>query len=150
MGIYFVNINAKQDMAYYRQARTKPPLYGIWTVDEFSADGQVRPPLLTDDLRWQRVLFPVPDDFRVQSMNGKFQRYTLQLDLPNKKATLKKFDDPKWIANMEVEQPSPETLEIKGQIDSHFIDAKSKHVEDPNFLFYSRGFHWITEISFNR
>jgi hypothetical protein len=25
----------------------KPPLYGIWTVEEFSVDGQVRPPLLT-------------------------------------------------------------------------------------------------------
>ena len=49
MGIYFVKTNIKQDIAFYHQARTKPPLYGIWTVDEFSADGQVHPPLLTDD-----------------------------------------------------------------------------------------------------
>jgi len=33
------------------------PFYGIWSVDEFAADGEVRPPILTDNLRWQRVIF---------------------------------------------------------------------------------------------
>lgn len=34
-----------------------PPLYGIWIVEEFSLDGQSRPPLATDNLRWRRVVF---------------------------------------------------------------------------------------------
>jgi hypothetical protein len=34
-----------------------PPLYGIWTVEDFSVDGQSRPPLITDNVRWRRVVF---------------------------------------------------------------------------------------------
>jgi hypothetical protein len=33
----------------------KSPLYGIWNVDQFSIDGELRPPLLTDKQRWRRV-----------------------------------------------------------------------------------------------
>jgi hypothetical protein len=36
---------------------SKPARYGIWDVDQFSLDGQVRPPLLTDQDRFRRVIF---------------------------------------------------------------------------------------------
>lgn len=36
---------------------SRPALYGISDVDQFSIDGQVRPPLLTDSDRWRRVIF---------------------------------------------------------------------------------------------
>ena len=112
---------------------------------EFTADGQVRPPLTNDDFRWQRVIFEYPNYMEIQSMDGKVHGYRLQLDLPNKKATLKKRGDPNWIANLEVVQSSPEILELKGQFDSHLIDAKSTRFDEQKFLLHSRGFHWITE-----
>ena len=37
-----------------------PNLYGIWQVDGFSAEGYRRDPLLTDELRWRRVIFDRP------------------------------------------------------------------------------------------
>jgi hypothetical protein len=33
------------------------PFYGIWNVDEFVVDGNVHPPLVTDNLRWRQVIF---------------------------------------------------------------------------------------------
>ncbi len=38
------------------ESRLSTPLYGIWLVDEFTFNGQVLPPLLTDAVRWQRVI----------------------------------------------------------------------------------------------
>jgi hypothetical protein len=38
-------------------AEPLPPLYGIWTVEDFSVDGQSRPPLITDNVRWRLVVF---------------------------------------------------------------------------------------------
>ena len=36
-------------------AAPEPPLYGLWEVEEFSLNGEVRPPLTTDGDRWQRL-----------------------------------------------------------------------------------------------
>ena len=153
IGIYLVSIHVHENLTYYLESdKTAPqtPLYGIWSVENFSVDGQVRPPLVTDDLRWQRIIFNFPKLFQLQSMDGKFQRYLLELDLANKKATIKKFDDPHWVANLEVDQPDSGTLEMKGQFDSHLIDAKAKRMDEKQFLLMSRGFHWILERGVNR
>jgi len=40
--------------------RPTPNLYGIWQVGGFSAEGYRRDPLLTDELRWRRVIFDRP------------------------------------------------------------------------------------------
>jgi hypothetical protein len=40
--------------------RVYPNLYGIWQVDGFSVGGYRRDPLLTDELRWRRVVFDRP------------------------------------------------------------------------------------------
>ena len=40
--------------------RPTPNLYGIWQVDGFSAEGYRRDPLLTDELRWRRMIFDRP------------------------------------------------------------------------------------------
>lgn len=54
----------------YGDGRSKPELYGIWQVTEFAVDGRPRPPLLTDDIRWQRVVFDQPGTMTYQLMNG--------------------------------------------------------------------------------
>src|SRR5262249_19584227 len=38
----------------------EPQLYGLWEVEEFTLDGQVRPPLTTDADRWRQVSFRKP------------------------------------------------------------------------------------------
>jgi hypothetical protein len=60
--------------------RPKSPLYGIWNVDEFEIDGQVRPPLVTDRERWRRVIFHYPSTMAVQLMSDSRVRYSLELD----------------------------------------------------------------------
>jgi hypothetical protein len=62
-GVWLLGLNAHLGLIGWRtygSGRTLPPLYGIWDVDEFLIDGQVRPPLLTDTGRWRRVIFERP------------------------------------------------------------------------------------------
>src|SRR5207302_7771903 len=58
----------------------RSPLYGIWNVQEFRVDGDVRPPLLTDTTRWQRVVLDHSQVFTIQLMNNGKQHYLLNLD----------------------------------------------------------------------
>ena len=58
------------DMHTELKAETGPeaqsPLRGIWVVEEFEVDGQVRPPLLTEGERWRRVVFDYPAWMAIQ------------------------------------------------------------------------------------
>src|SRR5215471_2902424 len=128
-----------------------PPLYGIWSVEEFTVDGELRPPLLTDDLRWQRVIFDrYPGVVAMQKMSGERVRYVLDLDVAKKKFTLSKRADPKWKSELTVEQPQPELVLLDGKMDGRQVHAKLRRQPESKFLLLSRGFHWINEVPFNR
>ena len=135
----------------YGSLAPKPPLYGIWSVEEFTMDGEARPPLLTDNVRWQRVIFDrFPGAVAMQKMSGERLYYPVDLDLPKKKLTLHRRADPKWIADFTIEQPQPDSLVLQGQIDGHQIYAKLHQQDEAKFLLLNRGFHWINEYPFNR
>jgi uncharacterized membrane protein YphA (DoxX/SURF4 family) len=44
----------------FGDGRVKSPFYCIWNVDQFVIDGQLHPPLLTDNSRWRRLIFDFP------------------------------------------------------------------------------------------
>ena len=45
----------------FAQRPQSVPFYGIWRIDEFTVNRERRPPVLTDEIRWQHVAFDVPD-----------------------------------------------------------------------------------------
>jgi len=59
VGVILLAAGLNLSVRYYGTgvAGPLPPLYGIWTVEDFSLDGQSRPPLITDNVRWRRVVF---------------------------------------------------------------------------------------------
>jgi hypothetical protein len=127
-----------------------PPLYGIYAVDEFVVDGQPRPPLFTDDLRWRRFIFDRFNLVGIEPANRPIERYRQNLDLTAKMLQLSKTNgDSKWKASFTVDTPSRGLVTLDGVMDGKRIKAKLRKL-DMTFPLYSRGFHWITEIPFNR
>jgi uncharacterized membrane protein YphA (DoxX/SURF4 family) len=142
-----------QGSKLYGDLAPRPPLYGIYAVDEFSLEGQVRPPLWTDELRWRRVTFDLYNSVNLQTAEGPMQRYNGKLDLAAKTLQLsKRAGDPNWKANFTIEpdKSSPGMIALSGEMDGKKIQAKLRKVEVNNFLLNSRGFHWISEFPFNR
>ena len=128
----------------------KPPLYGIWSVDEFSVDGQARPPLLTDSTRWQRAIFQSPGSLTIQPMSGPNQGFRLDLNMENKTLSLGKRDDPDWKADFTFDESEPGSITLEGELEGHRTYAKLIRVDESKFLLKSRGFHWVQEYPFNR
>jgi hypothetical protein len=60
-----------QDWHEYGAGRQKPPLYGIWSVTEYTVDARPVPPLTTDQNRWRRLIFDEPGKVTYQRMNGE-------------------------------------------------------------------------------
>ena len=139
-----------QQAKVYGEHRPKPPLYGIWVVDEFSLDGQVRPPLVTDTSRWQRAIFQFPEVLVVQPMSGPNQNFRLNLDLENRTLVLGKRDKEDWKAEFILEELDAKLISLRGEIDGQKLYAKLSRFDESTFLLKSRGFHWIQEYPFNR
>jgi hypothetical protein len=132
------------------RAPNSSPLYGIWNVDELEVNGQVRPPLVSDEGRWQRMIFAFPGKVSVQLMNQHRVRYDLNLNSQKRLLELTKFGEPDWKASLTYEQAGPGRLVLEGTMDGQKIRAKLRLAKSPKFLLVDRGFHWINEYPFNR
>jgi len=129
----------------------KPPLYGIWSVDEFTVDGQIRPPLIDDDTRWRRVIFDrFPGALGVQLTSGTRQRFRIQVDTDKKTIQFTKREDPNAKSDFTYEEPGKDQMTLAGNLDGHQIQARLHKTDEGNFLLMSRGFHWINEVPYNR
>jgi hypothetical protein len=144
------------------------PVYGIWLVDEFTLDGQVHPPLLTDSLRWQRVIFDAEQLMRqhtiasIQTMSGQYSPYVAVPDprkgtlwlkspleaamsAPERQLVLQRRPvDPAVNAELSYHRPAADTMILEGLIKGHQILVRLKK-EDRPFALMTRGFHWIIE-----
>jgi hypothetical protein len=147
----FALYNSYLGASQFGSLRAQTPLHGLWEVDEFEMDGKSLPPLLTDEVRWRRMVFEIPGMVVVHPMSGsrKFERY-YSLKLEKNVLRLTKPDDPKWKSALSFKQPGPGLLTVEGSLDGHKLRAKLHRVDDSKFLLTNRGFHWINEYPFNR
>jgi hypothetical protein len=134
----------------YGDLAPRGPLYGVWNVEEFEADGKARPPLLTDTTRWRRVVFDYPGVIAVQLMNDSRLRYPLKLDSEKKTLTLTKRDDPAWHSDFTYQEPEAGMLTLEGTFEGKKVRARLRRTDPSSFLLLNRGFHWINEYPFNR
>jgi hypothetical protein len=145
----FLN-QAYEGSKLYGNLAPKPPLYGIWTVDELEMDGVVRPPLMTDETRWRRLIFGMPGTASIQLMSDTRLRYRLVLDAEKKRLDLTKRDDATWKTSLSYTQPGPGQLTVAGTFDGHKIRARLHRENESEFQLTSRDFHWINEYPYNR
>jgi uncharacterized membrane protein YphA (DoxX/SURF4 family) len=124
---------------------SRPPFYGIWNVDEFIVGGKVLPPLLTDEIRWQRVAFQYPKEVGIQSMNGSWTGYGLRLDMAKKTFAMGKPNDPQKEFEFTFSNPDSRSLTLEGSNGGNKIRVNLDLVDEKRFALPSSGFHWITE-----
>ncbi len=134
----------------YGDLAPKPALYGIWTVEEMTIDGELRPPLLTDGQRWRRVVFNDPRYTGIQTMNDAVIRYVTETPEDQRLLTLTRRDDPAWKASLAYERPAADRLVLTGTFEGRQVHAKLALEPAKDFLLLQRGFHWVNEFPFNR
>ena len=132
----------------FREMPQQTPYFGAWSVEEYTIDGKLRPPLLTDESRWQRVSFQMPQHLSIQPMVGQRQAFSLALDKNEKTMVLSKEGRQK--ANFSFDNPQPDLLVLTGEMEGHEVSARLRRIDQSKLLLTSRGFHWINEFPYNR
>jgi len=128
----------------------RPPLYGIWNVEQMQIDGVTRSPLLTDWGRWRRLVVQNATALSFQRMDDSFTGYPAAFDMNAKTITLTKPADKNWKATFAFSQPDPERLVLDGQMDGHRVRMETRLFDRNNFLLVKTGFHFVQEAPFNR
>ncbi len=139
--------------AVKNETHIQASLRGIWAVDEFALNNVVRPPLLTDNERWQRVIFDAPELVTVQAMDGTQTKYFLQYDNSKKRMVIWDFLEKRPVANFNYDDSNPKHLTLEGQREGQQLSLKLERVDlsDPNkFLLLNRGVHWVNDYAHNR
>ncbi|MGW4242919.1 DoxX family protein [Nocardia sp. NPDC004722] len=140
-----------------------PELYGIYEVDHFSSEGYARDPLLTDELRWRRVVvdrpFHVTDPvvLTIQHMDDSFEMYggTIDpkrhfIDLHHSIALGTYAETPVHV-RLSYWWPGPGLLVIDADdYAGHRIHAYFKQLDPKSFPLLERGFSWVQEQPYNR
>jgi hypothetical protein len=142
--------NANETRKLFGSGSERSPLYGIWSVDELTEDGIDRPPRMTDEKRWRRVVFDRPGMVAVQLMNDNRSRFGVELDPATNTLKLFKRLTGEVYAQLTYQRPESERLILEGTLEGHTIRAALRRNEAPEFLLVTRGFHWINEYPFNR
>lgn len=134
----------------YGGGAPKSALYGIWNVEEFSLDGQTRPPLLTDLSRWRRMVFQIPESVNCQLMDDSFHRFAAKLDAKESSLALSEPDGKEPKAKLKFQRPAPDSLVLDGAMDGHRLHLSLQLMAPEKLLLVGRGFHWVQEYPFNR
>ncbi|MEW5809649.1 MAG: DoxX family protein [Actinomycetota bacterium] len=121
----------------YGGGREKPELHGIWEVTRFTADGAERPPLTTDALRWQRVIFDVPGVLTYQQMDGTLRDEAIadEPDGTMRSAALR----------LHPVRQTPDRLELTGRIADHPVTLTLQRVDLRLFPLHNTRFRWVQD-----
>jgi hypothetical protein len=142
-------VSTRQLWDEYGGGAPKSSLYGIWNIERMSFDGQTRPPLLTDNERFRRVIFDRPTHCAFQLMNDDFVHLAARIDMAA--STLELTGAAGTSAgSFTFEQPLPDSLILRGTMDGHTLHIEGRRFDHGNFRLLGRGFHWIQEYPFNR
>lgn len=132
----------------YCSQRAKPPLYGIWMVDDLKISGKEQP--LSDVHRWRYLVFEHGDNIGVQHMDRSRAYYGIKWDKIQKSFALVAGKNSTWKANFTVDHPDANKLALTGDFDGYPTEMKLHKLDDSALLLTKRGFHWINEYPFNR
>lgn len=126
-------------------AAARSPLRGVWNVEVFEYDGGVRPPLVTDSIRWRRVVF---DDRRVASIyDMRDRREWFHMEMSGSTINLSSKDH-KTLLKVAYRRSDRTTLILETIAAGHRIRAICRLQNEANFPLLSERFRW-TAITYD-
>ena len=130
-----------------------PPseLTGIWEVDTFAREGVELLPLLTEKVRWRHlVVYGLGGGVIARRMDGTRLNWRARPIISPGKLILRSWSKGNAVSLLTFTRSAPDQLRLEGKLDGASLVVTLHRVDEQKFLLNSRGFHWISEVPFNR
>jgi hypothetical protein len=130
-----------------------PALYGLYEVESFELDGEVKPPLLSETTRWRRFVVTRWGTVLVQNMADAREGFRLEHD--KQAGTVKLTPRPTGQGEPEkftlsCAEPEAGKLVLEGPYRGGALKVTLKKSSEAGSPLLSRPFHWIQEMPYNR
>ncbi len=122
------------------------PLYGGWTVDVMTVNGETQPALVTAEGRWRRIVFEQSGAF-FQRMDDTFAAHAASVDVERRVVTLTRDSEPGWAATLAFAKPANERLVLDGRIDGRDVHMELTWFGRGSFPLVTHEFHLMQESS---
>lgn len=134
--------------------RPEPPLYGIWTVSQYTRDGQSVPPLTTETTRWKTVVFDYPGTISFQRMDDALVTVPADVDAASHRIRLLE-GTPKSrpmstsehtrnpLGTLHFQRTATETVVLTGELDGHPVTLTLDRIDPDSFPQRSTPFRWV-------
>lgn len=149
--IYFSSMKASlNQLKANEDDLRKGPLYGLFEVEDFVTRPAMAGAATRQPKRWRRVAINNRSRFTIRDEDDSFQHLWFNQDTSKKSFTIEVGPnrDKKFV--LTYSQLDSEHLILDGEFEDHWITARLKKVDLSKSLLLSRGFHWITEVPYNR
>lgn len=134
--------------------RPKPPLYGIWSVSQYTLDAQPAPTLTTDETRWKTIVFDYPDAIALQRMDDTLVTVPADVDVAARRIRLTEGttqsrpmttseETRKPLGTLCFQQPDPDTAVLTGELDGHQVTLTLDRIDPDSFPQRSTPFRWV-------
>jgi hypothetical protein len=142
-------LGAYQSWYRFGPGAPRPEVAGVYDVESCALDGEARPPLWTDTVRWRRVLVSHRGFFVVQSMGDRNERFSYKYDQDARTLQLTGFGTKETFTLAATKADAG--LVVEGPFrDGRQIRVELKKQPDRSFPLQARGFRWVQELPFNR
>jgi uncharacterized membrane protein YphA (DoxX/SURF4 family) len=140
-------LEIRQAVPQYGSGAPRSPLFGIWDVEEFTRDGQTVPPLLTDKTRWRRFVTQYPTAVSLRKMDDSAQGVPVKFDTANSTIVSAGKSD---VLSLTWLRPDSDHLTLTGTFEGNQVAVRMKRMDETRTNLLGRGFHWVSEMPFNR
>ena len=137
LAVYFKENNFNDDKA------PRPFLHGAYEVQTFIKNNDTLPPLLTDTLRWRRMIIHRRGYLITQFMNDEMKDYQFSYDTVNTQLILDDYDATQIILNYTIQKDS--TLFLTGTINMNSIQVVLKKINLKTLPLFNDNFNWTID-----
>ena len=141
---------ARESIARRGPDAPKPVLYGIYDVAALETNGVMRPPLLTDSLRWRRIVFAREGRVTLRTMSDSVTRYQATTDTLKHSVRLVGRAPSRDTITLSYAVSSADAMTLSGRFGADTIVAGLRRLDETKFLLLNRPFRWVQERPFNR
>jgi uncharacterized membrane protein YphA (DoxX/SURF4 family) len=129
----------------------RPPLYGVWEVEELVRNGRAEPRWNGDPARWRRLIVRSPESLAVHLASGARQSFVTAYG--QQQVTLSSAasaGQPTQRGTLGTSRPDADHLVLQGTMSGEALTVKLRRIDESRVLLLTRGFHLITDVASNR
>lgn len=139
-----------RSMSLYGRSAPKPPLYGLYEITSFKANGTEIVPTLKDTVAWRYIVMERKGSVQLYRPDMSRYGYKSEIDSVKQHLTWTNFRDSTKVYTMKYTKTSDSTMRFQGIHKNDTIDCETKILTKMDFPLMNRGYHWIQEYPYNR